>query len=44
VTYVAFDPVKGRGNTLRTIQNPTAEFLGVALSPEGGLQRREGRR
>ena len=35
VTYVAFDPVKGRGNTLRTIQNPTAEFLGVALSPDG---------
>ena len=35
LTYAAFDPLKGRGKVLRTIQNPTAEFFGVSLSPDG---------
>jgi Tol biopolymer transport system component len=35
VTYAAFDPLKGRGKVLRTIQkDPTAQFAS-GLSPDG---------
>jgi eukaryotic-like serine/threonine-protein kinase len=35
-TLTAYDPLKGRGKVLRTIQkDPTANFTGTALSPEG---------
>jgi Tol biopolymer transport system component len=36
LTLTAFDPLKGRGKVLRTIQqDPTAPFGGWALSPDG---------
>jgi len=35
LTLTAFDPLKGRGKVLRTIENPTAKFFGVSLSPDG---------
>ena len=35
-TLTAFDPLKGRGNVLRTIQkDPNASFAGTGLSPDG---------
>jgi len=36
VTLTAFDPLKGRGRVLQTIQkDPTASFAGTGLSPDG---------
>jgi serine/threonine protein kinase len=36
LTLTAVDPLKGRGKALRTIQkDPTADFTGQALSPDG---------
>ena len=36
LTLTAFDPLKGRGKVLRTIENdPVAGFSGTALSPDG---------
>jgi len=36
VTYAAFDPLKGRGKVLRTVQkDPTTDFAGTDLSPDG---------
>ena len=36
LTLTAFDPLKGRGKVLRTIQkDPTAMFTLTALSPDG---------
>ena len=36
LTITAFDPLKGRGKVLRTIEkNPDAFFLGAALSSDG---------
>jgi Tol biopolymer transport system component len=36
LTLTAFDPLKGRGRVLRTIEkDPTTQFPGWALSPDG---------
>ncbi len=36
LVLTAFDPLKGRGRVLRTIQkDPTADFTGTGLSPDG---------
>jgi len=38
LTITAFDPLKGRGKVLRTIEeNPDAHFEGDALSPDGAI-------
>jgi Tol biopolymer transport system component len=35
LTLTAFDPLKGRGKVLRTIQKSPADFFGGTLSPDG---------
>jgi serine/threonine protein kinase/Tol biopolymer transport system component len=38
LTLTAFDPLKGRGKVLRTIEkDPTVNFFGTALSPDGAV-------
>jgi DNA-binding beta-propeller fold protein YncE len=37
LTVTAFDPIKGRGKLLRTVEKDPKEGLGAALSPDGSI-------